>query len=367
VTTDLAVIGGGVVGTAAALRAAQAGASVALFDRRDVGRATDAGAGIVAPGMNTRDRQPQFELAVAAARAYPELVADLETAGIDTGYERVGLLAIALDEPEAERFTAFAEKVLAREAQHGHPTGDQLQRLDADEARRLYPPLGDVRDALFDPGGARVDGRKLAEAMLVAAQRGGVELRTESVSSIAAVAAEADTVIIAGGAWSPTFGEELGVSVPVEPQRGQIAHLGVPADLGPTGRWPMLKLFSDHYQVSWPDSRVAVGATRETGSGFAPHTTAAGVREVLDEAIRAAPGLGGAEVLEVRVGLRPVTPDLMPVIGRAPGRTDVIIATGHGPTGLTTGPFSGRLAVELALGLPVSHDLQPFAVDRSFD
>ena len=88
-------------------------------------------------------------------------------------------------------------------------------------------------------------------------------------------------VIVAGGAWSPGFSAELGVTIPIEPQRGQIAHLGVPAELGETGGWPMLKLFSDHYQVSWPDRRVAVGATRETGSGFAPHTTAGGVREVL--------------------------------------------------------------------------------------
>jgi len=360
------VIGGGVVGTAAALQAARAGASVVLFDRRDVGRATDAGAGIVAPAMNTRDRPPQFELAVAAARAYPELIGGLAPAGVDTGYEVVGLLAVAVGDSEIGRFESFADTVLARQEQQGHPTGSRLRRLQGDEPRELYPPLGDVRGALFDPGGARVDGRKLAEAMLVAATAAGVELRPDSVDSVDAVAADVDAVIIAGGAWSPRFGSELGVSIPVEPQRGQIAHLGIPAELGETGSWPMLKLFSDHYQVSWPDQRVAVGATRETGSGFAPRTTAAGVREVLDEALTAAPGLSSAELLEVRVGLRPVTADLMPVIDRLPGRSNVVVATGHGPTGLTTGPYSGWLAAQLALGLAVDHDLAPFAVDRSF-
>ncbi|MGI9616099.1 MAG: NAD(P)/FAD-dependent oxidoreductase [Acidimicrobiales bacterium] len=395
-TKDLAVIGGGVVGTAAALRAARAGASVTLFDRHDVGRATDAGAGIVAPAMNSRDRPAQFELAVAAAQAYPELIAELAgtvengtvgngtvgngtvengtvengTVENSTGYEVVGLLAVAIGDGELERFDSFASAVLDREERIGHPTGAKLQHLDPDEARSLYPPLGDVRAALFDPGGARVDGRKLAEAMRVAAVAAGVEVRAESADSVERVAASVETVIIAGGAWSPRFGEELNVSIPVEPQRGQIAHLGVPPALGPTASWPMLKLFSDHYQVSWPDHRVAVGATRETGSGFEPHTTAAGVREVLDEALTAAPGLASAEVLEVRVGLRPVTADLMPVIDRLPARlggTDVVVATGHGPTGLTTGPFSGRLAVELALGLDLSHDVTAFAVDRSFN
>lgn len=371
-TKDLAVIGGGVVGTAAALQAAQAGASVTLFDRRDVGRATDAGAGIVAPAMNTRDRPAQFDLAVAAARAYPELIGGLAgggTGSVDTGYEVVGLLAVAIGEDELERFESFASTVLDREERTGHPTGSQLRRLDPDQARKLYPPLGDVRAALLDPGGARVDGRKLAEAMRVAAVAAGVDVRDDSADSVEQVAASVDAVIIAGGAWSPRFAEELDVSIPVEPQRGQIAHLGVPAELGPTASWPMLKLFSDHYQVSWPDHRVAVGATRETGSGFEPRTTAAGVREVLDEALTAAPGLASAEVLEIRVGLRPVTADLMPVIDRLPtrlGGADVIVVTGHGPTGLTTGSFSGRLAVELALGLDLSHDVTAFAVDRSF-
>ncbi len=355
------------VGTSAALHAARAGASVALYDRRDVGRATDAGAGIVAPAMNTRDRRPQFELAVAAAKAYPELVDSLGSVGVDTAYEVVGLLAAAIGAGEEAQFESFAATVLDREQQAGHPTGHRLERLDPGGAHDRYPPLGDVRGALFDPGGARVDGRKLAEALLAAAVEAGVQVRTESIESVTAIDPGVETVIIAGGAWSPRFAEELDASIPVEPQRGQIAHLGIPADLGETGSWPMLKLFSDQYQVSWPDQRVAVGATRETGSGFAPHTTAAGVRDVLDEALRAAPGLAMAEVLEVRVGLRPVTADLMPVIDRLPGPLDVVVATGHGPTGLTTGPYSGRLAADLALGRTVDHDLTPFAHDRSFD
>ena len=340
-----------------------------LYDRRDIGRATDAGAGIVAPAMNTRDRQPQFELAVAAARAYPELIDSLAPAGVDTGYETVGLLAVAIGDAEEPQFDTFARTVLEREQRAGHPTGQRLERLEPQAARHRYPPLGDVRGALFDPGGARVDGRKLAEALLSAAVAAGVEVRPESIDSTANLGGEAGTAIIAGGAWSPKFAAELDLSFPVEPQRGQIAHLGIPAELGETGSWPMLKLFSDQYQVSWPDQRVAVGATRETGSGFAPHTTAAGVRDVLQEALTAAPGLAMAEVLEIRVGLRPITPDLMPVIDRLPatGDVDVVVATGHGPTGLTTGPFSGRLAADLALGLDVDHDLTPFAHDRSYD
>ena len=80
----------------------------------------------------------------------------------------------------------------------------------------------------------------------------------------------------------------------------------------------MISAFHHHYLVAWPDSRVVAGATRETGSGFAPHTTAAGVREVLVEALRVAPGLAAAEIREIRVGLRPFAADTLPCSARCP-------------------------------------------------
>ncbi len=363
---DLIVVGGGVVGAAAAHRAATAGASVVLVDRKHAGRATDAGAGIVGPALNTRDRPELLDLAAAAARAYPGLIAELTSGSINTGYERVGLLAVAIGEEESRRFQQFEDLVLDRCRRRGHPTDHELRAIDAEEARRRHPLLGDVRRAVLDTGAARVDGRKLAQALLAAARSAGAEIRHASVDTLGEVMTEAAAVIVAGGAWSPRFGEELGVTIPVEAQRGQIAHLAVPPEFGDSADWPMLSQRSDQYQVAWPGSRIAVGATREAGSGFVATTTVRGVQAVLDEATRVSPGLLDAELLEVRVGLRPVTPDLMPVIGRVAGRPQIVVATGHGPTGLTNGPYSGRLAADLALGRVVDHDLAPFAIDRDF-
>lgn len=361
---DLIVVGGGIVGAAAAHRAATAGASVLVIDRRDIGRATDAGAGIVGPALNVRDRPELLHLAAAAARVYPTIVDELGE--VDTGYERVGLLSVAIGDEESRGFREFEKLVLDRCEHSGHPTGHELRAIDADEAKRIYPVLGDVRHAIIDTGAARVDGRRLAEALLAAARSAGAEVRADSVDSIAETTAAAGAVIIAGGAWSPRFGEELGVTIPIEPQRGQIAHLTVPAEFGDTTAWPMLSQRSDQYQVAWPGSRIAVGATREFGSGFAPTTTVSGIQAVLDEATRVAPGLSGAELIEVRVGLRPITPDLMPVIGRVDGNHDVVVATGHGPSGLANGPYSGRLAADLALGRELDEDLSPFAIGRDY-
>jgi len=108
---------------------------------------------------------------------------------------------------------------------------------------------------------------------------------------------------------------------------------------------------------------VVVGATREF-VGFEPHTTVAGIHEVLAEALRVAPGLADATIGEVRVGLRPSTPDSLPVLGRVPTARNVYLATGHGATGLQVGPYSGKLIADLALGQTIEVDLDPFASSR---
>ena len=169
-------------------------------------------------------------------------------------------------------------------------------------------------------------------------------------------------VIIAGGAWSGAFGEQLGVQIPVAPQRGQIIHLGL-ADTD-TRAWPIVSAFHEHYMVPWPDSRVAVGATRETGSGFGTHVTAAGVREVLDEALRVAPGLRDAEIREIRGGLRPLAADELPILGSVTGIGNVFLVTGHGPSGLQLGPYSGKLVADMILGNEPDMDISEFGVGR---
>jgi D-amino-acid dehydrogenase len=219
-----------------------------------------------------------------------------------------------------------------------------------------------------------VDGRLLNRALLTAATRRGLALRTAAVErltldggAVRGVVAggepiAAGAVAIAGGAWSETFGKQLGVSIAVEPQRGQIIHLGLRGT--DTSRWPMISAFHHHYLVAWSDSRVVAGATRETGSGFAPHTTATGVREVLAEAVRVAPGLAAAEIREIRVGLRPFTHDGIPVLGPVPGVPGIFLVTGHGPTGLTLGAYSAMVVARQMLGEPAGTDLAPYSVAR---
>jgi glycine/D-amino acid oxidase-like deaminating enzyme len=372
---DAAVIGGGLLGSATAYHLVSAGARTLLVDRADVGRATDAGAGILAPETNSRDPDAWFRLAAEAVDYYPTLIDRLqgEQAG-DTGYAQCGKLVVAVSDDEIEPFGRARRIIFERQRSRGLPKAADLHEITAAEARELFPPLAAVHGAIYSRTAARVDGRLLNRAIRIAAATRGLVVREGSVERlvregdavtglvVGGGVVHAEAVAIAGGAWSDEFAKQLGVTIPVAPQRGQIIHLGLHGT--DTSRWPMISAFRQQYMVAWPDSRVVAGATRETGSGFTPHTTTAGVRAVLDEALRVAPGLANAEVREIRVGLRPLTPDTLPVLGAVPGISGVFLVTGHGPTGLTLGAYSGKVVAAQMLGKAPGTDLAPFSVAR---
>ncbi|WP_331233551.1 NAD(P)/FAD-dependent oxidoreductase [Natronorarus salvus] len=353
------VVGGGIVGSSVAYHLASAGVETTLIDRRDEGRATDAGAGIVSPPTSSREGA-WFDFAVEAFDAYFDLVEAVEREQDGpTGVERCGILQVAVDEEETAAFDELRSVIERRERETGHPRSAALSRLSSEEAGERFPPLAEVRRALLYDDAARVDGRVFEGALRRAGVGHGLSVVEGSAERLLANEGrvggvetaegeyEADAVVIAGGAWSTGFADQLGFEVPVEPQRGQIVHVETGRE--DVGSWPIVSPFRGHYVVPWPDGRVAFGATRERGSGFDPRTTARGVHEVLSEGLRVAPGLGDASLSEVRVGLRPTTPDGLPLLGRVPTVEGVYLATGHGPTGLQLGPHSGALVADLVV------------------
>ena len=370
---EVIVIGGGVVGQSAAYQLARDGVAVTLVDRADAGQATAAGAGIISPGTGALGVGPLLPLASAAVAFYPELLAHLAEDGeTDTGFAICGGLFVATNEAEAaqlpERFRAIEERRAA-----GLRNIGEVALLDGREARRLFPPLADIPAAIHLSEVGRVNGRLLRDALRRAAVRRGATLvegsaeiihRGGRATSVRVVDREiaADAVIVTGGAWTNMLGAALGVSLPVYPQRGQIMHLDLPGVV--TTKWPVILGFHSHYILAFPESRVVAGATREHDSGYDPRMTAGGVLEALGEALRVAPGLAGATLHEVRIGLRPASPDGLPVLGALPGLDNVFIATGHGASGLQLGPQSGAMIAGLAQGRAAEIDLAPFAATR---
>jgi D-amino-acid dehydrogenase len=376
---DVIVIGGGVVGSSAAYRLARAGANVALVDAELDGQATAAGAGIISPGtaMTSTDRVPAgfLPLAFGSGRYYSELHHQLAEDGeTDTGYAVVGSLVVAADEAEARRLTLLERHIAARRAA-GAPGIGEVSRLDARAARELFPPLAEQVVGVIHVGGtARVDGRLLRGALRRAAQKRGARLLRGQASlvhqgdRVAGVRVNGEvlatgSVVIATGAWTSALLGALRLKLPIQPERGQIIHFEVPG--ADTGHWPVIIGFHHAgYVVSFPTSRVAAGATREPGAGQEVRVTARGVQEILTQALRLAPGLADATLREVRVGIRPVTPDLLPIIGPVPGLRNAYLCAGHGHHGLLMGPYSGALIADLALDRAPDLDLAPFAAER---
>jgi D-amino-acid dehydrogenase len=249
----------------------------------------------------------------------------------------------------------------------------ESERLAPGEPAARFPALKAGLAGEWTPGTGRVDGRVLRDALVRVATGRGAARRPGSAalaldgSRVTGVVVDgetlgADIVVVAAGAWSAHLCEPLGVSVPVFPQRGQIVHLDV---AGPDGEtWPIVTTLDEHYLLAFPGGRVVAGATRESDAGFDYRVTAGGLRKVLGDAIGIAPGLASATVADVRVGLRPFSPDGMPSIGGIDGLSGLVVATGLGPTGLTLGPYVGSAAADLALGRTVPLDLEPYRPDR---
>ncbi|SMF58708.1 D-amino-acid dehydrogenase [Tistlia consotensis] len=364
------VVGAGILGASTAWHLAREGAEVVLVDRDDRGRATAAGAGIVSPWGSKLENPAGYGLLADGARYYPELLAALAEDGeTDVGYARVGALYVP-DEPDT--LDAAERRIRARAAEA--PEAGRIERLAPQQAQALFPPLRPDLPGVFVEGGARVDGRLVAEALARAASRRGARriegsagllLRGDRVAGVTVGSEsgggetiEADWVVVAAGAWAAELLAPAGIALTVAPQRGQIVHLRRPG--AETAGWPSLQPLNSYYLLAFADSRVVIGATRETGSGFDHRLTAAGVAEVLNAGLATAPGLADWPLHEIRIGFRPLAKDNRPRLGPAEGVEGLLIGNGLGAGGLTMGPFAGRLLAQAALGRETTVPLAPF-------
>jgi D-amino-acid dehydrogenase len=365
-STAVVVVGGGIVAASIAYHLARQGVSVVVAAGQQAGAATDAGAGIICPWRREREGDPAYQLAVAGARYYPELIDMLADDGeTDTGYARVGALCVADD---AEQLAVAAARL--RALLPTTPEIGQITELGAPEPCQMFPALASNLGGLWISGGARIDGRAIRDSLFRAAARHGARLipenavLRESGSRVTGVliggdAIDAGAVVVAVGAWTAQVCPGQPWQLPIGPQRGQIVH--VQLDDADTASWPVILPAGDPYLLAFPGGRVVFGATRES-AGFEYRTTVSGVSWLLASALRLAPGLGAASLLETRIGFRPATSDGRPLLGwLADG---LIVAAGNGAEGLTAGVWTGSLAAMLALDEQPGADLSPFDPTR---
>lgn len=345
---DVAIAGGGLIGAAIAWELARAGLSVGVFDAAEPGgEASWASAGILSPAPENPSAIPAVPLGRASLALYPEFVAALEeNSGQTVGYRPKGTIEAL--------FSSDAVRNLSTLIALHHGLGLKAEPLRPQDARELEPALSpDLEAAALRPDEASVDNRLLTQAVLAAAKNSGaqifpnsgaqsvvkekercigLQLKTETVTATW-------TVIAAGSFSSQIRGAEN--YAPVRPAKGQILALR------PEANTPKIErvLWSDQiYLVPRDDGRIVVGATVEY-VGYDKVLTAGGVEKNLAAAIKLVPGLAAARIDEIWAGLRPDSPDHLPIIG--PTDLDgLLIATGHFRSGVLLTPITAKLIRE---------------------
>lgn len=365
------VIGGGIVGASAAYHLSALGAQTLLIDRNDAGQATMAGTGLVFPGPVPISPEENHEFEVVAARYYPELVRKLGFEGVtESGYAQVGLVTLAEEGEECDAAMAEAEWL----AERADTSAGEVRRLEVGEPADMVPVVPKELAGVWVSGFARVDGRRLRDALLTAAEgRGarrasaGVALHVEDGTVVGVrqgkESVRADAVVVAAGAWSSELCRPAGLDLPVGPTRGQTVRLGVTG--ADTGEWPIVGTRDREFVIGVPGGYVMTPGTVEPDAGFATSPTAAGLRDCLWAALELAPGLADASLEDIRVGFRPESADGVPLLGAVDGVPGLFVATGLGANGLSFGPYAGRAVAELVLERGLPFDGEPLRPDRT--
>lgn len=363
------IIGAGIVGISAAYHLAGRDAEVVVVDREELGQATKAAAGIICPWASQRRNKAWYALASAGAAYYPHLIRSLEQAGeSETGYNKAGALAIHTDIEKLKK-----KVLLVEERKKDAPEIGDVELLSTEQMKDRFPLLSEDYQAVWISGAAKVDGGALRDALERVAVRRGVKLVKGSAlpfvqdGRVAGVIVDGDIIkgdrfILAAGAWANEFTAPLGKKLQVSGQKAQILHLQT--DETATDAWPVIMPPATQYVVPFQDGRFVAGATHEDTDDFNIQQTAGGMLEILNHVIPMAPGLSKAEIAEVRVGIRPHTPNFMPVIGALPDYENVFVANGLGSSGLTVGPLVGKSLSQLVLGEATGWNLESYALSQ---
>jgi glycine oxidase len=317
---------------------------------------------MLAPQIEALPDDPMLPLALEARDRFGALCAELEAdTGIAVGLNACGIAVVAFD--------AAREAELSAAAATQRGMGLEAEWLDRAQLSRRHPGIGrEARGALLAPRDGTVDNVRLTSATLADAAARGAGLEKSEARAVIIEGArargvvtdagrrEAAAVVIATGAWS---GKLAGLPrpLPVEPVRGQMALAPWP------GGEPQGVLFGRMAYVVPRGRDALLGSTMEQ-AGFDKSTTAEGIRHIRTETGALLPALLTQAIRRTWAGLRPMTPDHRPIIGRDPDVEGLYYATGHGRNGILMGPITGEIIRDLVVRGETSRPIQPYRVDR---
>ncbi|HYP25651.1 MAG TPA: glycine oxidase ThiO [Blastocatellia bacterium] len=364
-TQDVVIVGGGVIGSSIAFRLAQAGARVTVVERGSLGcESSRAGAGMLAPQTEAYGPGPFFDLCLDSFRLYRDFAHELsELSGLDVEYRDEGTLRVFFDDDERRESEEWA----------GWQTsaGLALEPLTRAALNALEPAIRrDNVGGLYLPFEHQVENRRVMEALSVVLGRSGVrvvegeEVREILVDGERAAGVEtgrgrfaAGVVVVAAGSWSSRLLGRAGLDVTVVPVRGQMV-----AVKGPAAPIRHVIHSKECYLVPRLDGRILIGATVEY-EGYKKGNTPGGVASLLTAGINLLPELESFEVVEMWSGLRPDTPDHLPVLGPT-GVDNLLLATGHFRNGLLLAPRTAELISRYIIDGSAAEDMEPFSLFR---
>ena len=367
-TADIVIVGGGLIGSAIAIRLAQAGVKVAVIDRGEPGsEASGAAAGMIAPQGEMLEPDPFFEMCMASRDLYPGFVAEVEhLSGESVHYRRDGTLLVGIDPHECEEL----EHIYTNQTRLGLP----LERLTGDAALQRVPGLSpQIKIALLVAGDHWLDNERLVRALVKAGEKAGVEFYWEStatsfeakgvrVESVHAncdgtdITFSADKFVLSAGCWSKPLAATLGIELQMEPCHGQIIEFETREEL------PCVVRAGIHYLVPRGGKTVIAGTTAEY-IGYEKAVTAEGLESIIQGVSRIAPLLKKARFRRTWAGLRPDTKDHYPILGYGELK-NLAFATGHFRNGILLAPMTAKLISELLLTGTSSLPLEAYSPGR---
>jgi glycine oxidase len=357
--TDVLIIGAGIIGASCAWRLSQAGLSVKVLDRAAPGsEASQAALGVLTFHGRPDPMFESFRLLARKSRDfYPAVIDELEAAvGEPVFFRQEGQLFLAMNDDD---LLSLEDTFRVNRSE-----GVELEQATTEEALMLEPNLNpEIVGTLFSPNDAWVDNTALTQSFVSAAQQAGVKFEQAEVTSVATGGGratgvysgeahyEADWIVVAAGAWSGKIW-----NVPVKPRRGQAYTV--------EGSYFKRVIHSPRgYVVPKGDTQTMLGATVED-VGFDLTNTPEGLGAVSKAAFEISPMLETSTFAGAWAGLRPGTPDDLPIIGPSAEFPNLIIATGHFRNGILLAPITAHLVRQVVMGDPSDVNLLPFSPDR---